>query len=664
MIEEIVYYVRRINSLGLQQSAVRTVRKIKESYLRSYWRKKAYNGTAAYTWQDITKKHVYTQSFDQFCIEQKRHQLSFLPELYKYVPDKQIVADADLFVQNCFDVLGSGMQYFTTIPWHTDFRLKAQHKKSGDLQHFDFYQFDKNIFYQDRPNLILNSNQSIDRLSKDIKVPWELSRCYHFFVLGRVYELTGEQKYADSFYAQIHDWIEHNPYLLGINWMCPMEVGLRSVNWVIASYYFFPTKQITESLYNHLIYLENNWELYDGRTSNHYLSNLIGYFYLCWFFQDLIGVEKKRDWCYSEFLREWDKQVFDEGTDYEGSTAYHRFIIEMFYHFYLLCRAFKLELPKSYQEKLMRMFQFIEWCTPYDGTLITIGDDDSGKVLFYGLGGLIPSKKYCINMSGVFSDVASEKSKYQRAKLEEVKHYQKFGLSIIKTKKWHITLRQHAYQKKQPNGHYHADVGSITVAINGMQLFIDPGSYVYTPSVYWRNYFRSYVHHNTFFLNNEPIAVDEKLFVLPISENKWRPEKNRNNLEIMCMHDLYQRRGIQMKRNVQLDKENNQLIINDFCSLQGKDTKKTDVSKTYLVYWNFVVGLEIKVEKKVKDLFFFHKNTLLAILHCAGLDFEISDAWVAPHYGTKIRTVGLRSSKDLGVEDSVTIVIEAIKKII
>lgn len=77
MIEEIVYYVRRINSLGLQQSAVRTVRKIKESYLRSYWRKKAYNGTAAYTWQDITKKHVYTQSFDQFCIEQKRHQLSF-----------------------------------------------------------------------------------------------------------------------------------------------------------------------------------------------------------------------------------------------------------------------------------------------------------------------------------------------------------------------------------------------------------------------------------------------------------------------------------------------------------------------------------------------------------------------------------------------------------
>lgn len=152
--------------------------------------------------------------------------------------------------------------------------------------------------------------------------------------------------------------------------------------------------------------------------------------------------------------------------------------------------------------------------------------------------------------------------------------------------------------KKQPNGHYHADVGSITVAINGMQLFIDPGSYVYTPSVYWRNYFRSYVHHNTFFLNNEPIAVDEKLFVLPISENKWRPEKNRNNLEIMCMHDLYQRRGIQMKRNVQLDKENNQLIINDFCSLQGKDTKKTDVSKTYLVYWNFVVGLEIKVEKK------------------------------------------------------------------
>ena len=70
-------------------------------------------------------------------------------------------------------------------------------------------------------------------------------------------------------------------------------------------------------------------------------------------------------------------------------------------------------------------------------------------------------------------------------------HFPQFGLSIVKTNNWHITLRHHAYNALQPTGHFHNDIGSITLAVNGIPVIIDPGSFVYTPSAMWRNYFRS-----------------------------------------------------------------------------------------------------------------------------------------------------------------------------
>ena len=72
----------------------------------------------------------------------------------------------------------------------------------------------------------------------DVKVPWELSRHQHFVTLGQAYVLTGDEKYAREFVAQLGAWMAENPPMLGVNWACTMDVALRVISWTLAWHLF------------------------------------------------------------------------------------------------------------------------------------------------------------------------------------------------------------------------------------------------------------------------------------------------------------------------------------------------------------------------------------------------------------------------------------------
>lgn len=625
----IVHAIKRIIALGPYKSSQRIVQKVKDQVANYYWKRKAYQGTATHSWQAITHTHDYIKTIDQFRELLHNQKLSFIDTLYQdQISEKEIIEQADLFASNCFNLLGSQQQCFSIIPWHQDFRLHVQDPNADNC-------FEKDLFCKSRPILI----GTTEKLTKDIKIPWELSRFYQFFVLGKAFYITNDVRYGVAAHNHLADWLDQNPYLFGINWMCPMEVGLRAVNWIIGFDMLKKNmpqelvERIICSLYDHLVYLEHNWEIYDGRTSNHYLSDLIGYFYLCWFFKDLPGFIEKREWCYYELLREWDKQVFDEGTDYEGSTAYHRLVTEIFYHFSLLCTEFQLVLPDHYQTKLKRMVEFIEWCTPVNGALITIGDNDSGRVLWYGL--------------------PRQVIQNTRDKQEGVKYYKQFGLSLIKTNLWHVTLRHHSYATHQPSGHYHADVGSVTVSMNGVMLFADPGSYLYTPSAYWRNYFRAFGTHNSFYMiNQEPITVDNQLFFLNIPKNQSEQLLIKEQKYSIAMHhNLYQSKGLQAVRLVVLEADN-QLII--------RDRWDSTISQLVDTTWHFTVGPEMTIEENGTTLICFHKNKAIGKIE-SDLVFEIEQGWFSHEYGSKVVTQCLKARKHIYSSQEIVIQISRIE---
>lgn len=608
------HYMKKLYELGPRTAMKVVSNRMQNSFFEQYSRYQADHKKASYTWPIIAQKYKMG-SFEEYWKLLKKRSFTAGSDLYKeqLSQTKELHRQADAFANNCFDILGSRDQCLMVMPWHSDFRLRYQNP-DGD------YLFDKNLFYKD---FTIHFGLT-DRLIKDIKVPWELSRCTHFYVLGAAYEKGHNPVYAQAFADYVKDWLDENPFLLGPNWVCPMDVGIRAFNWVWAFHFFKDAPELDQafwerfvcSLYDHLFYLENNWELYE-KTSNHYLSDLLGYYALTWFFADLKHFQKSATWCHREFLKEFEKQVFEEGTDYEGSTSYHKLVTEIFYHFYLLSQEHGSGVPISFVEKLKKMFTFIDWCTVSDGNLVKIGDDDSGKILHYSITPqLIAQMKH---------SAPSDQCEF---------FFKEFGLAVRKDDDWHVTLRHHAYKNEQPSGHFHNDVASVTVAVRGVPVFVDPGSYVYTPSAVWRNKFRSVTAHNTFYIEEvESVLFNERsLFSLDLPEhaagnNLWKVE-----------HDLY---SIPASRTLTFKDKKTLLIEDNWEDVSGH---------TFTSCWNFTLSPFVTAHKDGNAWHIKDEGTVLLTLQCEDLHFELRDAWYAPGYGYKVPCKQLVATCDLNAQ--------------
>ena len=94
--------------------------------------------------------------------------------------------------------------------------------------------------------------------------------------------MTGDERYAREFVAEVGDWIDRNPFAYGVNWACAMDVALRAVNWMWG-FYFMGAAQacarsrasaeaFIRSLYMHGEFVSRNLETSDI-NGNHYLSD-------------------------------------------------------------------------------------------------------------------------------------------------------------------------------------------------------------------------------------------------------------------------------------------------------------------------------------------------------------------------------------------------------
>ena len=54
----------------------------------------------------------------------------------------------------------------------------------------------------------------------DIKLPWELSRCQHWPLLGQAYRLTRDDRFAVEIAHELHDFMGANPVGSAVNWAC------------------------------------------------------------------------------------------------------------------------------------------------------------------------------------------------------------------------------------------------------------------------------------------------------------------------------------------------------------------------------------------------------------------------------------------------------------
>ncbi len=361
----------------------------------------------------------------------------------------------------------------------------------------------------------------------DVRVLWELNRFPHFLTLARAYAVTADEHFTTEYLQQLETWHLQNPYGYGPNWNCAMEVALRAINLLGAFEIFhhsplFDEKRLATVLAifdQHGTFIRGNLEFSYIATSNHYLSDVVGLVWLGIMLPELEQAAAWREFGLREVLRELDKQVLEDGADFESSTGYHRFVLELFLYTFILCRANEIEIEKRYWDKLRRMLNFIRAYLRPDGRAPLIGDSDGGQV-FPIRARAANDHAYVLAVGAVvFKDAsllpddlpmpeevpwilgeegAGEYQEFESTKTPQSSEaFPDAGLYILRVDDLYLNFNVSDAGIAGRGSHGHNDALSIEVSAGGVAFIVDPGTYVYTADLTERHLFRSTAYHST-----------------------------------------------------------------------------------------------------------------------------------------------------------------------
>jgi hypothetical protein len=426
---------------------------------------------------------------------------------------EQVIADADAVIRHEFNLLGSGVKTFgAKLPWLDDF-------KTG--RHYPI-QYCRDIEYMelDKPT--------------DVKVPWELSRCQHFTALGQAYWLTGDEKYAAEYRAEIEGWIAANPFAYSVNWACAMDVALRAISWIWGFYFLADSKACADpaftramlrSLYMHGEFIFQHLERGDV-NGNHYLSDGAGLVFLGLFFGHTADGRRwlalGKQIVFDEIL----VQTSEDGVDFEQSTAYHRLVLELFLTSYLLLERNGDKVPAPQLDRLARMMDFVAAYTKPNGLVPLIGDADDGRVQKLGSQRLNDHRYLLSTAAARFKredfkgaagefweesfwlmgpDQATQFDALPRSATAESAAFPSGGFYVLRNPSAHLVIDCGEVGMRGRGGHGHNDITSFELFLDGLNVISDCGSYLYTASREWRNLFRSTAFHNVVQIDNEEL---------------------------------------------------------------------------------------------------------------------------------------------------------------
>jgi len=429
--------------------------------------------------------------------------------------ETEIIADADQIVAGHFDLLGlKQVDFGNPIDWH----LEPLCRKSAPLVHWS----------------------EIDYLDADVagdkKITWELNRHQHFIKLGQAYWLTGDEKYARAFVAQINSWMDQNPPKLGINWASSLEISFRSISWLWALHFFKQSDALDSATFSRALkflylngrHLETYLSTYFS-PNTHLTGEALGLFYLGTVLPEFRAATRWRNRGQQILVEQLERQVGADGVYFEQSSYYQRYTVDFYIHLLILSRANKLRLTAAVEAKLTALLDHLMYLTRPDGTTPLFGDEDGGRLLpldrratndFRGAlatgAVLFDRSEYKFvarrfaqetlwllgpQAATLFDDLRAEEPAAQSHGFADGGYY-------VMRDGWHDRANYLLFDCGPHGagncGHAHADALAIEVVANGEPLLVDAGTHTYTGSRELRDWFRGSSAHNVLLIDGEP----------------------------------------------------------------------------------------------------------------------------------------------------------------
>jgi hypothetical protein len=557
------------------------------------------------------------------------------------LPDvvEETVERAERICRHHFDLLGyEDIDYGREIDWHLD----AVHGKRAPgrpwfkVPYLDFHQVG------------------------DSKITWELNRHQHLVTLAKAYRLTGREEYARELFEQWYDWDRDNPYGMGINWASSLEVAFRSLSWLWVRSLLDGCSIVPEGFPADVVralvlsgrHIEKFLSTYFS-PNTHLLGEGVALFFIGALCPALPAAQRWRARGWQIVLNEARRQVLPDGMHFEQSIYYHVYATDFFLHSRILAALNGIPIPTALDQTIQGMLEVL--CALHSaGPFPQLGDDDGGRVfdprrnkiehmadplavgavlfdrgdLKAGAGDIREETVWLLGTEGMraFDGIPPQQRKPDSFALEAS------GLYVMSSphptsQRLLIDAGPHGAGRA---GHGHADALSVQLAVQGEELAIDPGTFVYVDSGDERNRFRATAAHNTVQVDDSSQAAPAGPFTwhrLPNTNvHRWVPGSHFDYFE--GVHDGYTRlpQAVQHRRCVVYAKPHFWLVRD---VLEGTGIHQIDT------FWHFARG----TLSQIQGGFTFSRNEQvdLALLFASIHDCtqEIREGWRSPAYGKK-----------------------------
>lgn len=498
----------------------------------------------------------------------------------------------------------------------------------------------------------------------DVKLPWELARCQHWLTLAQAWLLTGDARFAEEIFAERADFDAVNPVGYGIHWTCTMDVAIRAANWALALEMIraYPAPEAVwieayRSLFAHGHFIRSNLEDKYEVTSNHFLSNVIGLYYLSRVFQESSRSREWETFSRTAIEREMQVQILPDGADFESSVPYHRLVAELFLGAVRVADHSGVPFSSQLRTRLQDMVGFLLGVLRPDGLMPQLGDADDGRLhIFTGYGAWqpqdgrhllaaasvvlgVPDWHRCSGAEGQWEafwwNGGDDSGGGQAVALPEVdKHFPDAGVVIHRSRETYLAITNGIVGTKGFGNHKHNDLLSFEYHPGGMPLIVDPGSYVYTSDLAARNLFRGTGYHNTLMVDGVEQNETNPEWIFRLFE-KATPEtlEYRVTAETVVYHGRhlgYTRleHPVVHERRFELNRKTGSLSIDD--RLEGAGPHKLG--------WHFHLapGVEATLETGAVRLWRNEAGAQWQLTVPANAIVRCVPAWYSPSYGVRI----------------------------
>ncbi|MGE3841294.1 MAG: alginate lyase family protein [Vicinamibacterales bacterium] len=438
----------------------------------------------------------------------------------------ELLARADAIAEGRLDLLGHRrLAVGNPVDWH----LEPVSGRRTPLKHWS------QIPYLD------------PAVAGDKKITWELNRHQHLLTLGRAYALSGQERFAETFREHVAGWMQQNPPSRGINWASSLEVAFRAISWIWALEFFKHSRVFTpDFLLSYLWFLHAHGQHIQRFLSTYFSPNThltgeaLGLLYLGRCLPELKGACRWEDLGQKILVREIDVQVRDDGTYFEQTTWYHRYTTDFYLHYVLLNRHLDSTSVRAVSRRAGLLLGPLMALTRPDGSFPLIGDDDGGRFLALDDAPLTDWRSTLSTAAILF---ARPDCKYLAGRLAEeslwltgasgLEAWQALeavqpafcsigfpnGGTFVSRTSWTpdadwLTIDAGPHGALS-SAHGHADALSFELAVSGVPVIVDSGTFTYTGSADARDRFRSSRAHNA-------LVVDDQSSSAPDGPFSWR----------------------------------------------------------------------------------------------------------------------------------------------